>query len=266
MMGGLNFISSIRHLYSEPRSGGHMYSRPLTSCLCLLLRTVHCAFHEFVISRVFVYYFATYLIDFNKTQRYDIIFLINSMLLNVIDLPSTLSRSPRHLMDVAYGALTRPMRKTGFRVVILYTLLTTSLAATDCEILNSGIPNIPSNCCTETPLFYCCTETVRLFCGVSCNIVCVNGRVTKMYDIKFNPFYSRLSGAKGYLPLQIGQLTELIEFRIDSSDLSAGSIPDSIGLCTKLTKLTLSNCKLGGPFPVGLRELKSLGMYQWLMI
>jgi Leucine-rich repeat (LRR) protein len=50
------------------------------------------------------------------------------------------------------------------------------------------------------------------------------------------------------LPLEIGNLTELIDLDIDTSDLSAGPIPDSIGLCTKLLKVRLQSCKLEGEF------------------
>jgi hypothetical protein len=61
----------------------------------------------------------------------------------------------------------------------------------------------------------------------------------------------------GHLPLEIGQITELIEINIRKSDLSAGPIPDSIGFCTKLELLILYDCKLEGEFPMGLRELKN---------
>jgi Leucine-rich repeat (LRR) protein len=63
----------------------------------------------------------------------------------------------------------------------------------------------------------------------------------------------------GQLPLEIGNLTELIEIDILNSDLSAGPVPDSIGLCTKLVKVRLNGCKLEGDFPMGLQTLKSLG-------
>jgi Leucine-rich repeat (LRR) protein len=62
------------------------------------------------------------------------------------------------------------------------------------------------------------------------------------------------------LPLEIGKLTELIEISIKRSDLSAGPVPDSIGLCTKLVKVILEGCKLNGKFPVGLQTLTSLGI------
>jgi hypothetical protein len=55
--------------------------------------------------------------------------------------------------------------KTGFYVIILCSLLTITLADTDCEILNSGIPSISAtDCCTTN------------------GITCVDGRVTEMYD------------------------------------------------------------------------------------
>jgi hypothetical protein len=72
-----------------------------------------------------------------------------------------------------------------------------------------------------------------------------------------------LDDINGHLPLEIGQITELMEINIEDSDLSAGAVPDSIGLCTKLVKVVLVWCKLQGGVPVGLRELKSLGMYDY---
>jgi Leucine-rich repeat (LRR) protein len=72
-----------------------------------------------------------------------------------------------------------------------------------------------------------------------------------------------LSNRKGQLPLAIGNLTELIEIdlmNVDLSFFSAGTVPDSIGLCTKLVKVRFDKCKLQGQFPTGLRTLKSLGM------
>jgi LRR receptor-like serine/threonine-protein kinase FLS2 len=64
----------------------------------------------------------------------------------------------------------------------------------------------------------------------------------------------------GQLPFELGNITELTRLYITNSDLSAGPIPDSIGKCTKLKTLQIQVCKLQGPFPVGLRELKLLGM------
>jgi hypothetical protein len=53
-----------------------------------------------------------------------------------------------------------------FKLAFMCSLLTIALAATDCQILNSGIPVIsPTACCTET------------------GITCLNGRVTEMYGI-----------------------------------------------------------------------------------
>jgi hypothetical protein len=72
-----------------------------------------------------------------------------------------------------------------------------------------------------------------------------------------------LRGVDGHLPVEIGNLTELIKIDIKSSDLSAGPVPDSIGLCMKLAFARLSSCKLKGELPTGLRTLKSLGnVYQ----
>jgi hypothetical protein len=60
-----------------------------------------------------------------------------------------------------------PIRKTGFILFILCSLLTATLAATDCEILNSGISSISSTSC--------CTQIFGMD-----GIVCVTGRVTEM--------------------------------------------------------------------------------------
>jgi hypothetical protein len=46
-----------------------------------------------------------------------------------------------------------------------------------------------------------------------------------------------------------------------NGDLSAGPIPDSLTLCTKLVHLELRGNKLEGGFPLGLRGLKSLGIH-----
>jgi hypothetical protein len=61
---------------------------------------------------------------------------------------------------------------------------------------------------------------------------------------------SKLKEVKGHLPFKIGNLTELIKINIEKSDLSAGPVPESIGLCTKLVKVRLWSCKLQGKFPV----------------
>jgi hypothetical protein len=69
-----------------------------------------------------------------------------------------------------------------------------------------------------------------------------------------------MNGVAGKLPDKIGSVTELIvlDFR---GGLSAGPVPESLGLCIKLTRIKLPKCKLNGEFPNGLRELKStLGM------
>jgi hypothetical protein len=164
-------------------------------------------------------------------------------MLSLVNLSSTLSLL-KPFLGAPYGALPRPSRKTGYILVILCSLLALALAATDCEILNSGISSISSTtCCTETS-----------------GIVCVNGRVTVMYAVTVFNSISDIDYVVGKLPLEIGQITELIELNIYSSDLSAGPVPDSIDFCTKLVKLRFYSCKLQGAFPKGLRTLKSLRM------
>jgi ABC-type amino acid transport system permease subunit len=59
-------------------------------------------------------------------------------------------------------------RKNGFVVIIMCSILTMALAASDCEILNSGISSISTTCCTTN------------YHGNYYEIVCVEGRVTEM--------------------------------------------------------------------------------------
>jgi hypothetical protein len=87
--------------------------------------------------------------------------LIDS-LISFINLSST--SALRHILDVSYVTHPRPMRKSGYLAFILSSLLTVTLAASDCEILNSGISSISSTAC--------CAETE--------GIICVNGRVKEM--------------------------------------------------------------------------------------
>jgi hypothetical protein len=74
---------------------------------------------------------------------------------------------------------------------------------------------------------------------------------------------SLLNDVDGHLPLEKGNLTELIEIDIEDSDLSAGPVPDSIGWWTKMVKVRLRKCKLQGGFPIGVRTLRGLGMFQF---
>jgi Leucine-rich repeat (LRR) protein len=65
------------------------------------------------------------------------------------------------------------------------------------------------------------------------------------------------------LPLDLGSLTELTKLNMWNCDLSAGTVPDSIALCTKLEYLQCYRCQLQGVFPAGLRKLKSLGIFYY---
>jgi hypothetical protein len=88
--------------------------------------------------------------------------LIESMIY-FVKLSSSLSF--RYLfVEMSYSTHPRPIRKTGFVLFIICSLLTMVLAATDCEILNSGIPSISSAAC--------CNEVEGIYCS--------SGRVTKM--------------------------------------------------------------------------------------
>jgi hypothetical protein len=138
----------------------------------------------------------------------------------------------------------RIKHKTGFKLVILFSFAICAFAATDCEILNSGIPAISAtDCCTGTA-------------GISC----FEGRVIAMYVFYYLPSSSKLSGVVGKLPQELGNLTELVSIDIRRSDLEAGSVPDSIATCTKLEVLILFRCKLPSGLPIGLRKLKLIGI------
>jgi hypothetical protein len=89
-------------------------------------------------------------------------------------------------------------------------------------------------------MIFSCTETK--------GIACMSGRVTKMYELSVFNSISVLTGVDGHLPLAIGNLTELTVIDIEDSNLSARPVPDSIGLCTKLIKVQLSNCIFKGSF------------------
>jgi hypothetical protein len=174
--------------------------------------------------------------------------------MNIISTPATLAPqnaaafNKETTIPFARGTLkrniTRLKIKTVFKVVVLCSLLLVTFAATDCDILNSGIPLISSSAC--------CTETV--------GIICKNERVIEMYSMPFLILTSLIEGASGQIPLEIGNLTELTNLDIRDSNLSADSVPDSIAMCVKLVELKLVNCKLQGGFPIGIRELKSLGI------
>jgi hypothetical protein len=76
-------------------------------------------------------------------------------------------RSTSHIVFVAVSYVSRPRIKqqTVFKLVIICSFVIGAFAATDCEILNSGIPAISAtDCCTETP-----------------GVTCVEDRVTEMY-------------------------------------------------------------------------------------
>jgi hypothetical protein len=78
----------------------------------------------------------------------------------------------KHIMDFAppfspiYLRLRLPaISKPFLKAAVFYALLSEAFAATDCEILNSGISTISATAC--------CTETA--------GITCLDGRVTEMY-------------------------------------------------------------------------------------
>jgi hypothetical protein len=85
-----------------------------------------------------------------------------------------------------------------------------TLAATDCEILNSGISLISS--------IAFCTETA--------GITCVNGRVTKMYEFSVFNSISVLEDVDGHLPLEKDKMYR-IGYYIDlaKNELSARCPP-----------------------------------------
>jgi calcineurin-like phosphoesterase len=64
--------------------------------------------------------------------------------------------------------ITSKKNKTGYTLIIILSIMTvTTIAATDCEILNSGILSISStSCCTEAD-----------------GIICEDERVIEMYEL-----------------------------------------------------------------------------------
>jgi Leucine-rich repeat (LRR) protein len=80
-------------------------------------------------------------------------------------------------------------------------------------------------------------------------ITTTNGHVT---GIDFS--YNNISGP---IPPEIGNLTELITFRVNQSGLN-GSLPSTIGNLTNLQVLDLLNCQLSGAIPSQLGSLSSL--------
>jgi hypothetical protein len=160
--------------------------------------------------------------------------------------PSATLSLRRRFTDVAYNSRPCLKQMTGFKVITIYSLLlTTAFAATDCEILNSGISSISSTAC----------------CADTAGIVCVNDRVTEMLEFSHFNSSSVLTDVEGRLPLELGNVTELTKLDIIHSDLSVSPVPDSIEMCTKLERIRFWDCKLQGQFPVGLRTLKALRIF-----
>jgi hypothetical protein len=178
----------------------------------------------------------------NTTTQFNAVSLVERM--RTITYPS-LSFATRNLF-VAVPFFKRLLikHKTEFKLMIIFSFVICAFAATDCEILNSGISSISSTAC--------CTATF--------GITCVEGRVIEMYALVTLPSSSKLSGVAGKMPQELGNLTELVSIDIRSSDLKAGQVPRSIASCTKLKSIIFYLCKLQGEFPVGLHGLKSIGI------
>jgi hypothetical protein len=150
---------------------------------------------------------------------------LGEIMVSFVNLSSSLSL--RYLfMEATYGPRPRTIRKNGVIFFILCSLLTIILAASDCEILNSGISSISSTHWINEHIFE------RSLCEWQSD---EDVRILYLNSI------SRFIHARGQLPVEIGQITELIEIDFDLSDLSGGPVPESIGMCTKLEKLRLKN-------------------------
>jgi hypothetical protein len=76
----------------------------------------------------------------------------------------------------------RQKPKSDLKVFLNFFLLTMTIADTDCEILNSGIPSISAPAC----------------CGNN-GIVCIDGRITEMYDISILIFVKHSEKCRGSL-------------------------------------------------------------------
>jgi ABC-type amino acid transport system permease subunit len=103
-----------------------------------------------------------------KKAEFDIARLVvyHGTLLPFADI--TLTATPRYFyIIVALGTHLSPNETKGLYMVALFSLMTMTYAATDCEILNSGISSISATAC--------CIIKGN---GISCS---PNGRVIQMY-------------------------------------------------------------------------------------
>jgi len=88
------------------------------------------------------------------------------------------------------------------------------------------------------------------------NVTVANGRVTKLTVY--------LNNMSGTIPASIGQLTELVEFRIQGDETNRvwvdihGSIPAELWNCTKIEILQIKFTNITGNIPAGIEKMTAL--------
>ena len=120
----------------------------------------------------------------------------------------------------------------------------TGIAAADCEVLVT-LYNETSGPSWTNSTDWLQTSTPCDWFGVTC----VSERVTqiRLSDNKLN----------GSIPLELGQLSKLINLLLSRNQLS-GSIPSEMGQLSNLTNLYLGSNQLSGAIPSELRQLANL--------
>jgi hypothetical protein len=111
-----------------------------------------------------------------------------------------------------------------------------ALAATDCEILNSGIPEISSTAC----------------CSQSSIIRCENERVVIV----------KIRASSGHIPQDIGEMDKLLSFQAYFGTLQ-GPLPISLSNLTNLQQFNVDHNNLDGTVPVWVCSMTGLE-YLWL--
>lgn len=128
---------------------------------------------------------------------------------------------------------------------LVSVLLSTGLlvAATDCDILSTGFNEINGGTA-------CCD-----FSGITCQ----GDRVVEMFVVLKLITFSKIKGVTGFIPLDIGSITELVRLKIDGSSLS-GTLPDSMVELTKITRIEVweSFNQEVIVFPAVVRNMKTI--------
>jgi hypothetical protein len=100
---------------------------------------------------------------------------------------------------------------------------------TDCQILNTGFPAADAeNCCTQTEVITCDE----------------NGRVIRLIDE--DGFFNTASDIELNFPVDIGDLTELVQISLKSGSRLYGELPISLNKLTKIQIFEVFNSKISG--------------------